>query len=156
MQASFHLSTHDDFYLLFQILVSDLVGKTIILYFSVRWCPPCHAFLPKLMEAYHKIKAKNKSIEVVFISSDMNQASFDGFFSRMPWLALPFGDPRKASLSQKFKVYGILMLVALGPSGRTVTKETRDMISVHGAEAYPFTEEHLKNIEANYQDMTKE
>ncbi|KAJ0094589.1 hypothetical protein Patl1_16123 [Pistacia atlantica] len=155
MQASFHLSTHDDFYLLFQIPMSDLVGKTILLYFSARWRPPCRAFFPKLMEAYHKIKAKNESIEVVFISSDMNQASFDGFFLGMSWLALPFGDPRKASLSRKLKVYSIPMLVALGPSGRTVTKETRDMISVHGAEAYPFTEEHLKNIEANYQDMKK-
>ncbi|XP_031277024.1 probable nucleoredoxin 1 [Pistacia vera] len=138
-----------------KIPVSDLVGKTILLYFSAHWCPPCRAFLPKLTEAYHKIKAKNEPFEVIFISSDRDQASFDDFFSGMPWLALPFGDPRKASLSRKFKVYGIPMLVALGPTGRTVTKEARDMISVHGADAYPFTEEHLKNIEAKYEETAK-
>ncbi|KAJ0016926.1 hypothetical protein Pint_09664 [Pistacia integerrima] len=138
-----------------KIPVSDLVGKTILLYFSAHWCPPCRAFLPKLTEAYHKIKAKNEPFEVIFISSDRDQASFDEFFSGMPWLALPFGDPRKASLSRKFKVYGIPMLVALGPTGRTVTKEARNLISVHGADAYPFTEEHLKNIEAKYEEMAK-
>ncbi|KAJ0081692.1 hypothetical protein Patl1_09757 [Pistacia atlantica] len=138
-----------------KIPLSDLVGKTILLYFSAHWCPPCRAFLPKLTEAYHKVKAKNEPFEVIFISSDRDQASFDDFFSGMPWLALPFGDPRKASLSRKFKVYGIPMLVALGPTGRTVTKEARNLISVHGADAYPFTEEHVKNIEAKYEEMAK-
>ena len=80
--------------------VTDLVGKNILLYFSAHWCPPCRAFLPKLVDAYHKIKAKDDAFEVIFISSDRDQASFDEFFSGMPWLALPFGDPRKASLSR--------------------------------------------------------
>ncbi|KAH7570291.1 hypothetical protein ACOSP7_018341 [Xanthoceras sorbifolium] len=138
-----------------KIPVSNLVGKNILLYFSAHWCPPCRAFLPKLIDAYHKIKAKDQAFEVVFISSDKDQASFDEFFSGMPWLALPFGDTRKASLGRKFKVHGIPMLVAIGPSGRTVTKEARDMITVHGADAYPFTEEHLQELEKKYEDMAK-
>ncbi|KAI9168654.1 hypothetical protein LWI28_000049 [Acer negundo] len=138
-----------------KIPVSDLVGKNILLYFSAHWCPPCRAFLPKLIEAYHTIKAKDQAFEVVFISSDKNQSSFDEFFSGMPWLALPFGDARKASLGRKFKVYGIPMLVAIGPTGRTVTKEARDMITSHGADAYPFTEEHLKELEKKNEEMAK-
>lgn len=136
--------------------MSDLVGKTVLLYFSAHWCPPCRAFLPKLIEAYHKIKAKDSNgLEVVFISSDRDQASFDDFFAGMPWLALPFGDSRKALLSRKFKVSGIPMLVAIGPSGQTVTKEARDLVMFHGAEAYPFTEERLKEIEAAFEEMAK-
>lgn len=138
-----------------KIPVSDLVGKTILLYFSAHWCPPCRAFLPKLIEAYKKIKERNESLEVVFISSDRDQTSFDEFFKGMPWLALPFGDARKASLSRKFKVCGIPMLVAIGPSGRTITKEARDMIAVHGADAYPFTEERMKEIDGQYSEMAK-
>ncbi|KAK7856100.1 putative nucleoredoxin 1 [Quercus suber] len=80
--------------------VIDLVEKNILLYFSAHWCPSCCAFLPKLMDAYHKIKAKDDAFEVIFIPSDREQASFDEFFSGMPWLALPFGDPMKASLSR--------------------------------------------------------
>nr|GMD60011.1 probable nucleoredoxin 1 [Ipomoea batatas] len=38
---------------------------------------------------------------------DRDQSSFDEFFSKMPWLAIPFGDDRKGSLSRLFKVRGI-------------------------------------------------
>ncbi|KAH0852220.1 hypothetical protein HID58_094154 [Brassica napus] len=105
-----------------KVLVSELVGKNILLYFSAHWCPPCRAFTPKLM----------------------------------PWLALPFGDPRKTSLARTFKVGGIPMLAALGPTGKTVTKEARDLVGAHGADAYPFTEERVKEIEAKYTEMAKE
>ncbi|KAM1170794.1 hypothetical protein ACFX15_020681 [Malus domestica] len=135
-----------------QIPVADLVGKNILLYFSAHWCPPCRAFLPTLVEAYHEIKAKDDAFEVIFISSDRDQDSFDEFFATMPWLALPFGDSRKAFLSRKFKVQGIPMLVAIGPTGQTVTREARNHIMAHGAKAYPFTEEHL---EAESEEMAK-
>nr|GMD63210.1 probable nucleoredoxin 1 [Ipomoea batatas] len=138
-----------------KIPVSDLVGKNILLYFSSHWCPPCRAFLPKLVEAYHKIKAKDDAFEVIFISSDRDQFSFDEFFSKMPWLAIPFGDDRKGSLSRLFKVRGIPMLVAIGRTGRTLTTEARNLVMSHGADAYPFTEERLKELEAEYEEMAK-
>ncbi|KAI4328269.1 hypothetical protein L6164_020636 [Bauhinia variegata] len=138
-----------------KIPVSDLVGKNILLYFSAHWCPPCRAFLPKLIETYHEIKAKDNAFEIIFISSDRDQASFDEFFAGMPWLALPFGDSRKSFLSRKFKVQGIPTAVAIGPSGKTVTKEAGDLIKLHGAEAYPFTDERIKALEAEYEEMAK-
>ncbi|PIM99447.1 Thioredoxin, nucleoredoxin [Handroanthus impetiginosus] len=136
-----------------KIPVSDLVGKTILLYFSAHWCPPCRAFLPVLMEAYKKINENGNVLEVVFISSDRDQTSFNEFFSKMPWLALPFGDKRKQSLSRIFKVRGIPMVVAIGPNGKTVSTEARELIMSHGAEAYPFTSERLKEIKASYEKM---
>ncbi|KAL6351644.1 hypothetical protein AAG906_040998 [Vitis piasezkii] len=138
-----------------KIPVSDLVGKNILLYFSAHWCPPCRAFLPKLIEAYQNIKAKDEAFEVIFISSDRDQASFDEFFSGMPWLALPFGDKRKASLGRTFKVRSIPKLIAVEPTGRTVTTEARNLVMIHGADAYPFTDEHIKEIEARYEEMAK-
>lgn len=138
-----------------KIPVSELKGKVVLLYFSAHWCPPCRAFLPKLIDAYHKIKAKDNALEVVFISSDKDQTSFDEFFAGMPWLALPFGDLRKKFLSRKFKVSGIPMLVAIGSSGQTVTKEARDLVSLYGADAYPFTEERIKELEAAQEEIAK-
>ncbi|XP_028796232.1 probable nucleoredoxin 1 [Neltuma alba] len=139
-----------------KIPVSDLVGKTILLYFSAHWCPPCRAFLPKLIESYHKIKAKQDSaVEVVFISSDRDLASFNDFFAGMPWLALPFGDSRKSFLSRKFKAQGIPMLVAIGPGGQILTKDARNLVALYGAEAYPFTEERVKELEATSEEMPK-
>lgn len=138
-----------------QVPVSDLVGKNILLYFSAQWCPPCRAFLPKLVEAYKNIKAKDDAFEVIFVSSDRDEDSFTEFFSKMPWLAIPFGDPRKESLARVFKVQGIPMLVAIGPTGKTVTTDARNLLMYHGAEAYPFTEERMKEIETQLDEMRK-
>ncbi|VVA94062.1 unnamed protein product [Arabis nemorensis] len=139
-----------------KVLVSDLVGKNILLYFSAHWCPPCRAFTPKLVEVYKQIKERDEAFELIFISSDRDPEAFSEYYSQMPWLALPYGDPRKPTLSRAFKVGGIPMLAALGPTGKTVTKEARDLVLAHGADAYPFTEERLNEIEAKYNEMTKE
>ncbi|XP_077236420.1 putative nucleoredoxin 1 [Tasmannia lanceolata] len=138
-----------------KVPVAELIGKNILLYFSAQWCPPCRAFLPKLIKSYHKIKAKDDAFEVIFISSDRDQSSFEDFFSGMPWLALPFGDERKKSLNRTFKIRGIPSLIAIGPTGRTVTKEARDLLTVHGSDAYPFTDEHLKELETRIEEMAK-
>ncbi|CAK9163494.1 unnamed protein product [Ilex paraguariensis] len=138
-----------------KVPVCELVGKSILLYFSAHWCPPCRAFLPKLMTAYHEIKAKDDAFEVIFISSDRDQPSFDEFFSTMPWLALPFGDERKESLERRFQIRGIPAVIAIGPGGRTVTTKARALIQTHGAEAYPFTEENMKQLEEKIEEMAR-
>lgn len=130
-----------------QVPVSELVGKHILLYFSAHWCPPCRAFLPKFISVYEEIKAKNDAFEVIFISSDRDQSSFDEFFSGMPWLALPFGDERKKYLQRQFKIRGIPAVVAISPSGKTLNTQVRQLIQAHGADAFPFTEEHIKKLE---------
>lgn len=135
--------------------MSELVGKHILLYFSAHWCPPCRSFLPKLIKAYHEIKAKDNAFEIIFISSDHDQSSFDDFFSSMPWLALPFGDPRKTFLQRKFKIQGIPAVVAISPSGKTITTTARKLIQAHGADAFPFTEKHLKHLEDQLEQEAK-
>lgn len=138
-----------------KVPVSELVGKNVLLYFSAHWCPPCRGFTPKLIKIYHEIKEKDNQFEVIFISSDSDQSSFDEYFSSMPWLALPYGDERKKLLDRKFKIEGIPAAIAIGSSGRTVTKEARDLIGIHGANAYPFTEEHLKHLEEQAEEEAK-
>ncbi|XP_015894781.2 probable nucleoredoxin 1 [Ziziphus jujuba] len=138
-----------------KVPVSELVGKTILLYFSAHWCPPCHAFMPKLVKVYHDIKAKDKAFEVIFISSDHDQSAFDEFFSSMPWLALPFGDKRKRSLQRRFKTRGIPTVIAIGPSGKTLTTNARNIIGAHGVDAYPFTKERLEELEIKEDEMAK-
>ncbi|KAL2903286.1 putative nucleoredoxin 1-2 [Bienertia sinuspersici] len=135
--------------------VSQLVGKHVLIYFSAHWCPPCRAFTPKLIEAYHEIKAKESEFEIIFASSDRDQSSFDEYYSDMPWLALPFGDERKTELSRKFKVRGIPSLVAIGPEGKTVTTEARHLIGSYGADAFPFTEDHIKKLKEKIEEMAK-
>jgi len=104
--------------------------ETVGFYFSAHWCPPCRGFTPELVNFYKDIKAKNKSFEIVFVSSDKSQGAFDEYYAEMPWLALPY-DKRdlKSKLSSKYKVNGIPTLVILDSSGNVITKNGRERVS---------------------------
>ena len=74
-----------------KLTAEALAGKEVVgLYFSAHWCPPCRGFTPKLADAYKGLVAAGKAMEIVFVSSDRDQGSFDEYFGEQPWLALPF------------------------------------------------------------------
>jgi nucleoredoxin len=106
-----------------------LSGKTAVgIYFSAHWCPPCRGFTPKLAQMYSDT-FKDKDMEIVFVSSDRDEASFSDYFSEMPWLALPFSEREiKGKLSKKYKVQGIPSFVILGPNGKTITTDGRTAV----------------------------
>ncbi|KAJ8547642.1 hypothetical protein K7X08_011228 [Anisodus acutangulus] len=130
-----------------KVPVSKLMGRNILLYFAASWSLPSREFLPKIVTAYQEIKKNDANFEVIFISSDHDEPSFNNIFSSMPWLALPFDDERKAFLSRRFNIVGIPVAIAIGPSGCTVNTQVRQLLETHGAGAYPFTEEHIKNLQ---------
>ena len=49
-----------------------LKDKTVLVYFSAHWCPPCRRFTPELVKVYDEWKAAEKPVEVVFVSSDQD------------------------------------------------------------------------------------
>jgi nucleoredoxin len=104
-------------------------GKVIGLYFSAHWCPPCRGFTPKLVEAY-KDHLKAKGLEIVFVSSDRDTASFMEYYKEMPWLAIPQGDARKGKLSKLFGVSGIPSFVLIdAATGKTIKDNARGKIT---------------------------
>jgi len=107
-----------------------LAGKgAVALYFSAHWCPPCRGFTPQLAEWYKK-DLRGKGLEIVFVSSDEDEASFTEYFEEQPWLALPFEEREtKEKLSKKFKVQGIPSLVILDSEGKLITKDGQAAIS---------------------------
>lgn len=108
--------------------VADLrgEGKVLGLYFSASWCPPCHAFTPKLAETYKAVQAAGKAFEIIFVSSDRSQQDFQKYFASMPWLAIPQGDKRKEQLSTLFEVQGIPTFVLLdADSGAVINANGR-------------------------------
>ena len=96
-------------------------------YFSAHWCPPCRGFTPQLAKWYHG--PLGQKLEVVFVSADRDQASFNGYFGEMPWLALPFKNRNDNGLSEKYGVSGIPALVILGPDGKLITRDGRTKVS---------------------------
>jgi len=116
-----------------------LAGKVLGIYFSAHWCPPCRGFTPKLVETYEKMKAKGLNFEIIFASSDRDEAAFKEYFGDMPWLALPHGDKRKEQWSNLFGVNGIPSLAIVDADGTTITKDGRAAVgSDPEGEAFPW------------------
>jgi thiol-disulfide isomerase/thioredoxin len=109
------------------VSVDELAGKVIGVYFSAHWCPPCRAFTPKLVAFHNEMSEAGKPFEIVFVSSDRDRQAMYGYMKemKMPWLALPHGDKRKATLSSKYGVKGIPKLVILSPTGELISANGR-------------------------------
>jgi nucleoredoxin len=116
----------------------SLSGKIVGVYFSGHWCPPCRGFTPKLIETYYNVSRfterdttsdTNKDFEVVFVSSDRDQAAYDRYVLQMPWLTLPYSERTLQSLLMKrFRVPGLPYLVICD-------FDSGDVINLHGRHA---------------------
>ncbi|CAL9778687.1 unnamed protein product [Musa acuminata subsp. burmannicoides] len=127
----------------------DIEGKTIGLYFAANWFQKCVSFTPLLVSVYHKLMEQELPFEIVFVSSDENQSSFEQFYSSMPWPAVPFSDINsKRSLSHKFQIEGIPALIILKPGGGLIQTEGVEILYRYGLQAFPFTSERITELEA--------
>ncbi|XP_066304676.1 uncharacterized protein [Branchiostoma lanceolatum] len=108
-------------------------GRYVGIYFSALGCPPCRRFTPKLVQFYNQFKKteKGESLEIVLVSGDPDQESFDEHFAEMPWLAIPFTEPQKRlDLCNKYEVLGIPVLVIVDAnSAELVTDRGRDGVT---------------------------
>ncbi|CAL1543825.1 unnamed protein product [Lymnaea stagnalis] len=115
----------------------DLIG----IYFSAHWCPPCRGFTPVLGDFYKKLRAAGKKFEVVFVSSDRDQASCKEYYDSMPWLLLPYAERGlKESLAEKYSIRGIPTLVLVDPKdGSTISSEGRNIVTADSdGEEFPW------------------
>lgn len=121
-------------------------GKLVGLYFSASWCGPCQRFTPILVEVYNQLRELN-NFEIVFVSADEDNEAFDAYFSKMPWLAVPFSDTlKREGLDATFSVSGIPHLIIFDKDGKIVTNEAVEAIQEYEVEAYPFTPQHIEEL----------
>ena len=118
-----------------KIATSTLAGKTIGVYFSAHWCPPCRQFTPNLVKFRNAVAGNN--FEIVFVSCDHDKKGMDGYMkeAKMPWPAIPFGASQQEALATEFKVRGIPCLVILDKDGKLITKDGRDDVAGKGNKA---------------------
>jgi len=81
-----------------------------------------------LSDVYRKINAHGKRLEVVYAHSDENYQQFAGHVAQMPWLAIPFGDPRAMDLKAMYSITAVPVLVVLRKDGTVVTTNGRNDI----------------------------
>jgi nucleoredoxin len=110
--------------------------KIIGIYFSAHWCGPCRGFTPVLAGFYNKVNENEKVFEVVFVSSDSEEESYQNYLSEMPWVALPLNNYEGDQLKNKFQVKGIPRLVILSPNGEKIEDNGRESVTVQGVQAF--------------------
>jgi len=109
-----------------------IAGKSVGLYFSAHWCPPCRGFTPVLKQFYQDYKAKDPNFEIIFVSSDKEEKAMLDYFKgdHGDYLALPYAKrTEKEELSSMFEVEGIPTFVVVGPDGQVINANARGKIS---------------------------
>jgi nucleoredoxin len=103
-------------------------------------CGPCRQFTPALANFYTELKKTRDDFELVFVSSDKDEAGFNDYFGSMPWTAMPFSErAKKAELSGRYGVQGIPTLVVLNKDGSVITKNARqDMMGDPTGASFPW------------------
>ncbi|XP_053987534.1 nucleoredoxin-like isoform X2 [Hylaeus volcanicus] len=95
-------------------------------YFSAHWCPPCKAFTPQLVDTYQRIRERGHDFEVIFVSSDRSEESYNVYIESMPWLRIPFSqEERRRKLARALDVQAIPTLVILDPRDNIITLDGR-------------------------------
>lgn len=60
-------------------------------------------------------------MEIVFLSADHDESGFNGYYSTMPWMAVPYDDDGREALMGHIRVQGIPRLAVLdGRTGRII------------------------------------
>ncbi|CAL1530620.1 unnamed protein product [Lymnaea stagnalis] len=84
------------------------------LYFAANWCPPCKIFTSHLALMYDEVKKAGRKFEVVFVSFDYNQQSYEEYFAKMPWCAIDYTETdKREEVAEEFGIKGIPVLLFL-------------------------------------------
>jgi len=136
-----------------------LQGKGVVgIYFSAHWCPPCRGFTPFLAELYKKVRADrgDDALEIVFVSGDRDESSFNEYYGEMPWMAAPYEGDASKLLDTKYEHRGIPFLVLLDAEGNQLTEDAKSAVMKHGASAYPWSKDAIDAVLAAHMEKAKD
>lgn len=139
-----------------KVPVSSLVGKTVGLYFSANHCAPCIKFTTKLAAIYSSLRGKAEDFEIVYVPMDREEDGYLRSCGDMPWLALPYDGAPSRALARYFDVREIPTLVVVGPDGRTVTRDGRNLVNLYFDMAFPFTDAQIRLLQEAEDEAAKE
>jgi len=130
-----------------------IAGKTLAIYFSAHWCPPCRGFTPKLAKHYSSYKEKGLPLEIIFSTGDKTEAEFKDYYKEMQsaggdWLAIPWANSaQRSELDSLFEVSGIPCLVIVDENGQVINKNARGLVdSDPSGEGFPWAPPLVGNL----------
>ncbi len=111
-------------------------NKVVCLYFSAAWCPPCQGFTPILIDFYNEVNVEEKQLEIILITRDSSKEEFEEFFAQMPWIAIPYDDPRIKTLTEIHNIKGLPSLLVLKKNGEIATRTGKVDVVNDGIDAF--------------------
>merc|ERR1719330_2031246 len=101
-----------------------LKGKTVGIYCSAHWCPPCRQFTPELAKFYARYKKVEPNFEIVFASSDKTEAEMKSYFteSHGDYLAFDFNAPELKKMREFVGADGIPTFAVYDAEGKLLNK----------------------------------
>lgn len=138
--------------------LSSLDDKYLMVYFSANWCLEGSNFTPILCAAYNDLKANRDDFEIVYLSSDEDETSFEEHYKDMPFLAVPYKlRDVPQGMSQLFDVDAIPRVVMLGPVPKeggerpVINHQVRSFICEPGRlNEFPFYPLPYKNLATDF------
>jgi nucleoredoxin len=108
----------------------------ICLYFAARSSPPCRIFTQVLLNFYREVNMIHKVFEIIYVPRDKDLDDSQAFLNQMPWIGIPYEDPRIMEFKNKYTIQGIPSLVVLGSKGEMTTLDGRRDIISKGEQAF--------------------
>jgi len=114
----------------------ELQGKTIGVYCSAHWCPPCRKFTPALAEFYEAYKKLDPAFEIIFCSSDKSKAEMESYFkeSHGDYLSIDYDAPAREKLKAFVDADGIPTFAVYTPEGKLINKGGRGRVDAGAAD----------------------
>jgi len=135
-----------------EVGLDAIAGKTLGLYFSAHWCPPCRGFTPQLAKWYAGIKAElGDKFEIIFVSGDRDEDGMKSYFKEHSaaggdWLSLPYA--AKDNLDSLFEISGIPTFLIVDPDGKVINKSARSLASGATAADFPWAPPAIGDLES--------
>lgn len=110
--------------------LASLNGKTVALYFSASWCPPCRAFSPVLVELADDLRKSGKPFELVLVGCDQTKEKALAYMAAHKmtgYLVPPEADANRA-LCNRYGVRGIPALIVVDSSAHTIDPSARSTV----------------------------
>ena len=104
--------------------------KYVGVFFGASWCPPCKIMMKTLKNFYTDANLEERTIEIVYVSSDRSSEEWQQHHATMPWVSIEYGDPQADKLRTKYEVRSVPKLIILdSKTGFTITEKGRKDLS---------------------------
>ena len=136
--------------------VEAVAGKTIAVYCSASWCPPCRKFTPMLQKFYEDYKKLDPNFEIIFCSSDRDEQAFLEYFKghHGNYLSFEYNSESRQKMKSHVNTRGIPCLAVYDKTGKLLTKDGTS--KVYGGDAEALFKSKLRWSDPQYSDCLPE